>query len=34
MIAVVLFAMDPQNAEIKELLRTAKLQQKNLQEKE
>ena len=29
-----LFAMDPQNAEIKELLRTAKLQQKNLQEKE
>jgi tetratricopeptide (TPR) repeat protein len=29
-----LFAMDPQNADIKELLRTAKLQQKNLQEKE
>ena len=29
-----LFAMDPQNAEIKELLRTAKLQQKNLQDKE
>ena len=29
-----LFAMDPQNAEIKELLRTAKLQQKNLQKKE
>ena len=29
-----LFAMDPQNADIKKLLRTAKLQQKNLQEKE
>ena len=29
-----LFAIDPQNADIKELLRTAKLQQKNLQEKE
>jgi tetratricopeptide (TPR) repeat protein len=29
-----LFAIDPQNADIKKLLRTAKLQQKNLQEKE
>ena len=29
-----LFAIDPQNADIKELLRTAKLQKKNLQEKE
>jgi len=29
-----LFAMDPQNEDIKELLRKAKLQQKNLQEKE
>jgi tetratricopeptide (TPR) repeat protein len=29
-----LFAMDPQNADIKELLRTARLQQKNLQEPE
>jgi hypothetical protein len=29
-----LFTLDPQNAEIKKLLRTAKLQQKNLQEKE
>ena len=28
-----LFEMDPQNAEIKELLRTARLQQKNLQDK-
>jgi Flp pilus assembly protein TadD len=28
----VLFVIDPQNAEIKELLRTAKLQEKNLQE--
>ena len=29
-----LFAMDPQNADIRELLRTAKLQQKNLQKQE
>ena len=29
-----LFVIDPQNADVKELLRTAKLQQKNLQEKE
>ena len=29
-----LFDMDPQNSEIKNLLKTAKLQQKNLQEKE
>jgi hypothetical protein len=30
----VLIAIDPHNTEIKDALRTAKLQQKNLQEKE